>query len=360
MARRERGDAEGFLRTITAGNAGHAEASRGFDFMYPLFLVGYSVDRLTIEDILARLPRVLPFTENDALYLMVWMTMGEAGAFVGDTARMDDAWEHLLPFASRFALDGTAAVCYGPVSATLARIARGAGRRRGRAALVRRRAHCDRADQRTTAPRSARARAWGGRGRATRAERARSSRRRGALRARGRHVAARVRGSVHPTTRRKGLARPRGAARPARRRSARARPRRRERRPWSIGRRGRRRRRARARRPRPQRVRGADPRSDGAHRRSRGRQRHRSRRRASTTSGRSSSGSSPPRSASRAAPGHSRATPNGRARRSRCGSADAIGRIDRELPALGSHLRNSVRTGIFCSYRPEQPVEWRL
>ena len=39
---------------------------------------------------------------------------------------------------------------------------------------------------------------------------------------------------------------------------------------------------------------------------------------------------------------------------------DAIGRIDRELPALGSHLRNSVRTGIFCSYRPEQPVEWRL
>ena len=28
--------------------------------------------------------------------------------------------------------------------------------------------------------------------------------------------------------------------------------------------------------------------------------------------------------------------------------------------ALGSHLRNSVRTGIFCSYRPEQPLEWRL
>jgi len=39
---------------------------------------------------------------------------------------------------------------------------------------------------------------------------------------------------------------------------------------------------------------------------------------------------------------------------------DTIGRIDRELPALGSHLRNSVRTGIFCSYRPEQPLEWRL
>jgi len=39
---------------------------------------------------------------------------------------------------------------------------------------------------------------------------------------------------------------------------------------------------------------------------------------------------------------------------------DAIGRIDRDLPALGGHLRNSVRTGIYCSYRPEQPVEWRL
>ena len=39
---------------------------------------------------------------------------------------------------------------------------------------------------------------------------------------------------------------------------------------------------------------------------------------------------------------------------------DTIGRLDRELPALGAHLRNSVHTGVFCSYRPERPVHWDL
>jgi tetratricopeptide (TPR) repeat protein len=38
----------------------------------------------------------------------------------------------------------------------------------------------------------------------------------------------------------------------------------------------------------------------------------------------------------------------------------AIDKIDRELPDLGRHLRHSVRTGIYCSYAPEQPVEWSL
>jgi tetratricopeptide (TPR) repeat protein len=38
---------------------------------------------------------------------------------------------------------------------------------------------------------------------------------------------------------------------------------------------------------------------------------------------------------------------------------DAIRRIDAVHPALARHLSNSIRTGTFCSYRPEQPVVWR-
>jgi hypothetical protein len=37
----------------------------------------------------------------------------------------------------------------------------------------------------------------------------------------------------------------------------------------------------------------------------------------------------------------------------------AIDRIDTVHPALARHLRNSVRTGTFCSYRPETDVTWR-
>jgi hypothetical protein len=39
---------------------------------------------------------------------------------------------------------------------------------------------------------------------------------------------------------------------------------------------------------------------------------------------------------------------------------DALDRIDVELPALGRHLRNAVRTGTFCSYVPERPTPWVL
>jgi predicted ATPase len=37
----------------------------------------------------------------------------------------------------------------------------------------------------------------------------------------------------------------------------------------------------------------------------------------------------------------------------------AISRIEAVHPSLGRHLRNSVRTGTYCAYTPEQPVEWR-
>jgi hypothetical protein len=29
-------------------------------------------------------------------------------------------------------------------------------------------------------------------------------------------------------------------------------------------------------------------------------------------------------------------------------------------PELGRHLRNSIRTGVWCCYRPETPVDWRI
>jgi hypothetical protein len=38
----------------------------------------------------------------------------------------------------------------------------------------------------------------------------------------------------------------------------------------------------------------------------------------------------------------------------------AIDRIGGDAPSLGRHLRNSVTTGTYCSYHPEQPVDWQL
>ncbi|MET0206798.1 MAG: ATPase, partial [Thermoleophilaceae bacterium] len=38
----------------------------------------------------------------------------------------------------------------------------------------------------------------------------------------------------------------------------------------------------------------------------------------------------------------------------------ALSKVEAAHPALGAHLRNSVSTGTFCSYRPERPVDWLL
>jgi hypothetical protein len=38
----------------------------------------------------------------------------------------------------------------------------------------------------------------------------------------------------------------------------------------------------------------------------------------------------------------------------------ALGRLDREHPALGRHLTLTVRIGTYCSYRPEHPPDWRF
>lgn len=39
---------------------------------------------------------------------------------------------------------------------------------------------------------------------------------------------------------------------------------------------------------------------------------------------------------------------------------DALTRIGKESPALERFLRNALRTGIYCSYRPDRPVQWDL
>ncbi len=38
----------------------------------------------------------------------------------------------------------------------------------------------------------------------------------------------------------------------------------------------------------------------------------------------------------------------------------AVKRIEAAHPALGRHFANSLRTGVFCIYRPERAVRWRL
>lgn len=38
----------------------------------------------------------------------------------------------------------------------------------------------------------------------------------------------------------------------------------------------------------------------------------------------------------------------------------ALDRIDDALPALGRHLRRSIRTGSFCLYEPERPERWKI
>jgi hypothetical protein len=39
---------------------------------------------------------------------------------------------------------------------------------------------------------------------------------------------------------------------------------------------------------------------------------------------------------------------------------DAISRIEANHPALGRHLRTSIRTGTFCSYEPERSPTWEV
>jgi hypothetical protein len=37
-----------------------------------------------------------------------------------------------------------------------------------------------------------------------------------------------------------------------------------------------------------------------------------------------------------------------------------VERIHEAHPPLGRHLRNAVRTGLACAYRPERPIDWQV
>jgi hypothetical protein len=39
---------------------------------------------------------------------------------------------------------------------------------------------------------------------------------------------------------------------------------------------------------------------------------------------------------------------------------DTITRIAQVQPELGGHLRRSIRTGTFCAYQPDTPIDWQL
>jgi tetratricopeptide (TPR) repeat protein len=360
MVLRERGDHDAFLRTILAANSGHPEAARGFDFIFPVFLVGYGIDAETIRDILQRMPRELAWLEHDALYLFVWTHLATAAAFVGDAERYEDAWPRLLPHADRFVLDGTAAVCYGPVSATLARIALARGDlddargwferaldtlSRINAPLLQSRVERELAELGATSVKARRATtipadaprferdgdtwalAFGGD--STRLRDSKGLRDLAVL-------LARPDAEVHALDL---VAASEGHGRTDRAVGADLGP--------ALD--------ARARGQYEQRIRDltelvqeAEDANDLAHAARLDDERSRLLHELAAALGLSGRARSQSSDAERA-----RKAVTMRIR-------DAIGRIDRELPGLGTHLRNSVRTGIYCSYRPELPVEWRL
>jgi len=125
---RERGDTESFLATLAEGNADLPEAERGFPHIHPLFLIGYGTDVPEAAQLLGQLPDDVSFVDGDALYLLVWTHLGTAAAYVGDQSWAERALAHLEPYADRLVLDGTAAVCLGPVAGTLARLLASVGR----------------------------------------------------------------------------------------------------------------------------------------------------------------------------------------------------------------------------------------
>jgi tetratricopeptide (TPR) repeat protein len=369
MILRERGDYDGFVATMSAANADHHEANRGMDFLAPMFFAGYGVEADAVRGVLARVPEDLPWAMEDSLALFVFSSLGDAAAFVGDHQWADRAWAQLVAHPDRFVLDGTAAVCYGPVAATLGRIAamRGdaaaardwfdralAGLAGVNAPLLRRRLEAERAALAPAVDREDAAAAPAARApaRAPTATRARFARE-------GSTWSVQFGGAAIHLKDAKGLrdlsvllARPGhevhvldlvGAAegQTASDRSTNA----------DLG--------AvldaRARHELEERIRDlteqieeAEDRNDIGAAANLDEERAQLLAHLGTALGLSGRSRTPGSDAERA-----RKAVSMRIR-------DTIGRFDRELPALGAHLRNSVRTGVFCSYRPEHPVSWDL
>lgn len=126
---RDRGD-PGWLERLVEVNTGIPEANRGLDLDAPflLYTVGYGG---TPERVATGLPG---WTEmwhrtgaHDGLALYLGFHLARAAALTGDADLVARTEAALEPFAHRFALDGTGAVCYGPVDAALAALAAARG-----------------------------------------------------------------------------------------------------------------------------------------------------------------------------------------------------------------------------------------
>ena len=122
---RERGDPS-FLARMEEVNRDHPEAARGVDVM-PLFAIGHGISTSAVRRALDSAGDMAWLEEEDGLFVQAMCLLGDGAAFVGDTGLMDRIEPAIAPYAERLVLDGTAAVCYGPVATTLARIAAGRG-----------------------------------------------------------------------------------------------------------------------------------------------------------------------------------------------------------------------------------------
>jgi tetratricopeptide (TPR) repeat protein len=126
---RDRGE-PGWLDRVIEVNVGIPEVSRGHDLALPfrLYTVGYGG---TPEDVAAGIPgwaEVWRRTDpHDGLTLYLGFHLARAAAFTGDVELMAETEATLTPYADRFALDGTGSVCYGPVSAALGALAAARG-----------------------------------------------------------------------------------------------------------------------------------------------------------------------------------------------------------------------------------------
>ncbi len=126
---RERGDPTYFDRLIRI-NSNLPEATRGHDLAAPfhLYNVGYGATREEVASGLSGWAQMWRLTgPHDGLRLYLGFHLARGAAFVGDDELIAETEAALEPHATRFALDGTGSVCYGPVSAALGALAAARG-----------------------------------------------------------------------------------------------------------------------------------------------------------------------------------------------------------------------------------------
>lgn len=126
---RDRGD-PGYLDRLISINTGIPEATRGHDLAAPfhLYTVGYGGTPADVAPGLAGWAGMWRSAgADDGLTLFLGFHLACGTALAGDAELIAEVEPALLPHADRFALDGTGAVCYGPVSAALAALAAARG-----------------------------------------------------------------------------------------------------------------------------------------------------------------------------------------------------------------------------------------